>query len=63
MTNPPEIQNLLSVMILQNQRIYDALLTLIGATDSEAAYNLIEVHKRLENIGPVPYKVDDELEK
>lgn len=56
----PDIQSLLSVIILQNQRIYDVLLTLLGEQDSDAAYNLIEVHKQLDNIGPVPYKVDDD---
>lgn len=56
----PDIQSLLSVIILQNQRLYDVLLTILGEQDADACYNLIEVHKQLDNIGPVPYKVNDE---
>jgi hypothetical protein len=56
----PEIQHLLSVIIMQNQRIYDTLLTILGHFDSELSYNLIAVHEQLENIGPVPYKVEDD---
>lgn len=55
----PEIQHLISVLIVQQQRIYDTMLTLIGHFNSEAAYNLIQVHERMENIGPVPYKIDN----
>lgn len=56
----PDVQSLLSVIIMQNQRIYDVLLSILGHYDSEMAYNLIDVHTKLENIGPVPYRIEDD---
>lgn len=57
----PQVQHLISVLIVQNQRIYDVLLALLGHFDSEASYNLIQLHENMQNIGPVPYKVEDEV--
>ena len=57
--NDPDLLALMSVVILQQQRIYDVLLTILGHENAEAAYNLIKVHEELDNIGPVPYKVDE----
>lgn len=56
----PDIQSLLSVIIIQNQRIYDVLLAILGQYDAEVCYDLIDVHSKLENIGPVPYKVEED---
>ena len=56
----PDVQSMLSVIILQNQRIYDVLLSILGEQSADACYNLIEIHKQLDNVGPVPYKVNED---
>jgi phosphotransferase system HPr-like phosphotransfer protein len=59
----PDVQSLISVLILQMQRVYDVLLTILGSQNAEASYNLIEVHKNLENIGPVPYNLNENTDE
>lgn len=56
----PSIDQLLSVVIVQNQRIYDVLLVLLGLQDREAYDNLIAKHTDLENLGPAPFLMEEE---
>ena len=56
----PTVESLLSVLIVQNQRIYDVLLVLLGKQDEEAYRNLVAAHEKLDNIGPVPFLMEEE---
>lgn len=51
----PTIEDFLKVIITQNQRIYDVLLTILNATDQENATALLAKHANFENIGPMPF--------
>lgn len=55
----PSIEDLLSVLIVQNQRIYDVLLVLLFKQDAEAFNNLIGKHKEMDNLGPAPFIMED----
>lgn len=56
----PDIEQLLSVLIVQQQRIYDVLLLLL-ADQNEIAYgNIVEAHERMDNLGPKPFRTDDD---
>jgi hypothetical protein len=57
----PSIEQFLSIIVVQNQRLYDVLLALLSQDNEEVARNLIEIHEQMDNISPPPYLVDDEL--
>jgi hypothetical protein len=51
-----EDQNgLLQMLLIQQMRIYDALLTHLSIEDREAADKLLEMHQEFKYIGPLPY--------
>jgi len=51
-----EDQNgLLQMLLIQQMRIYDALLTHLSIEDREAADKLLVMHKQFKYIGPLPY--------
>lgn len=56
----PSIEQLLSVLIVQNQRLYDVLLVMLGEQNREAYENLIATHQELENLGPAPFLMEEE---
>jgi hypothetical protein len=55
----PSVEQLLSIVVVQNQRVYDVLLALLSQQSEEVARNLVEVHERMDNISPAPYVVSD----
>jgi hypothetical protein len=51
-----EDQNgLLQMLLIQEMRVYDVMLTLLRNVDSEAAEVLLDRHKQFKYIGPLPY--------
>jgi hypothetical protein len=53
------IEQLLSVLILQNQRIYDVLIAILSEQNEEVARNVIAVHEKMDNIGPAPFLMEE----
>ena len=51
----PSVEELLSILIMQQMRNYDALMHLLLHFDEEVAVKLLEVHKSLETVGPPPF--------
>lgn len=67
MPENPTINELLSTQLdflrmslVQQMRIYDVLLVLLGEQDKEAADVLMATHAKFENIGPLPYEELDD---
>lgn len=56
----PDIEQLLSVIIVQQQRIYDVLLVLLADQNREAYTNIIGVHESMDNLGPKPFRTDND---
>jgi hypothetical protein len=56
----PDIEQLLSVIVVQNQRMYDVLLVLLANQNREAYTNIIQVHEAMDNLGPKPFRTDDD---
>lgn len=56
----PDVEQLLSILIVQNQRIYDVLLILLGEQNREAYDNIITVHEKMDNLGPAPFLMSDD---
>lgn len=56
----PDLEQLLSVIIVQNQRIYDVLLVILANSNQEAYNNIIARHESMGHVGPVPFKTDDD---
>lgn len=56
----PTLEELLTLSLVTQMRIYDALLILIGQNDQSKALSLIKAHSEFDNLGPLPYKVKDE---
>lgn len=51
-----EDQNgLLQMLLIQQMRVYDVMLTILRDVDSEAAEVLLDRHKQFKYIGPLPY--------
>lgn len=51
-----EDQNgLLQMLLIQQMRIYDVMLTILRDVDSEAAEVLLSRHKAFKYLGPLPY--------
>lgn len=51
-----EDQNgLLQMLLIQQMRLYDVMLTILRDVDSAAAEVLLDRHKKFEYIGPLPY--------
>jgi hypothetical protein len=51
-----EDQNgLLQMLLIQQMRLYDVLLTTVRLQDKEAADKLLELHEQFKYIGPLPY--------
>jgi len=51
-----EDQNgLLQMLLIQQMRIYDALLTMIRLQDEHSADTLLDLHEQFKYIGPIPY--------
>jgi hypothetical protein len=46
---------LLQMLLIQQMRIYDVMLTILRDADSEAAELLLDLHKQFKYIGPLPY--------
>jgi hypothetical protein len=51
----PTIEQCLSIMVVQLQRIYDIQLVLLALQDREAYENLITKHGKFEGVGPEPW--------
>lgn len=56
----PDLEQLLSVIVIQNQRIYDVLLVILANSNQEAYNNVVERHEQMGHVGPVPYRTDDD---
>lgn len=56
----PPVEQFLSVIIVQNQRIYDALIAILSEQNEETAKNLLAVHEKMDNIGPAPFLMEEE---
>lgn len=51
-----EDQNgLLQMLLIQQMRLYDILLTVVRLQDKESADKLLELHEQFKYIGPLPY--------
>lgn len=46
---------LLQMLLIQQLRLYDVLLTNVRLQDTEAADKLLELHQEFKYIGPLPY--------
>lgn len=55
----PSLENLLSVIIVQNQRIYDVLLVQLALQDEESYRNIVDKHKQMDNLGPAPFIMEE----
>lgn len=53
------IEELISVLIVQQQRIYDVLLLILSQQDEEHAKRLIQTHENMDNIGPAPFLMEE----
>jgi hypothetical protein len=53
----PNMEELLTFVILQQMRMYDVLLAILMDTDQEAAKKLFELHKNHDTWGPPPFIV------
>jgi hypothetical protein len=55
----PSVEQLLSIVVVQNQRIYDTLIAILTEQNEEVARRLLDVHEKMDNIGPAPFLVDE----
>ncbi len=55
----PSLEDLLSVIIVQNQRIYDVLLVDLALKNEESFRNIVEKHKEMDNLGPAPFLMEE----
>lgn len=53
----PNIQELLTFVILQQMRIYDVMLAMLMNADPAAAQKLFELHQNHDTWGPPPFIV------
>ena len=52
-----EDQNgLLQMLLIQQMRLYDVMLTILRDVDKEVADKLLEMHESFKYVGPLPYK-------
>lgn len=52
-----EDQNgLLQMLLIQQMRLYDVMLTILRDVDKGVADKLLEMHEAFKYIGPLPYK-------
>ncbi len=56
-----ELQEIVSMNLLVNMRIYDALLVLIMQSDKKSAEILAEKHNRGEWIADYPWTIDNSV--
>ncbi len=56
----PPVEQFLSVIIVQNQRIYDVLIAILSEQNEEVARKLLDVHEKMDNIGPAPFLMEEE---
>lgn len=56
----PAVEDFLSILVVQQQRIYDVLIATLSKTDESVARELIAVHEQMDSIGPMPYQVEDD---
>lgn len=56
----PSVEQMLSIIIVQNQRIYDVLLAILGEQNEETSRRVVQVHEQMDNFGPAPFIVEEE---
>jgi len=64
LTEPkPDPEELLTLLLIQSMRNYDILIHLLKHFDEETAAQLLEKHEKLEQWGPLPFLLEDEVEE
>jgi hypothetical protein len=53
-----DVGELLKVIIVQQQRIYDTLLAILNTSDKETANALLKKHEDFGYLGPMPFEVE-----
>lgn len=54
----PSVEELLSLILIQQMRNYDVMIHLLKHFDEESAVTLHEMHSNLETWGPFPFSVE-----
>jgi hypothetical protein len=58
----PDPEELLTLLLIQSMRNYDVLIHLLKHFDEETAKQLVEMHENLEQWGPLPFKLENEVD-
>lgn len=55
----PDPEELLTLLLIQQMRNYDVLIHLLLHFDEEAAKQLLTMHEKLEQWGPLPFILEE----
>lgn len=55
----PDPEELLTLLLIQQMRNYDVLMQLLFHFDEESAKQLLQMHEKLEQWGPLPFILEE----